>query len=147
MLYPSPESNLLEAIDGTQELAGMFVRRGTTLGLKEGVELSEFLHQINKEKKIEQFEMKLVEKETAVPSYLSSDLKIILGYLDKKFEFVEKKADYLLQNNIMKQDLNRLLSLTAQRRGLVIPNQAILKHIETSEFVEIKSFPKMMSDD
>ena len=152
VLYPSPESALLEAIDvgfrgmsgaialkqETTELVGMFVRRGAALGLKEGAEVPKFAHHRTKET--------IAEHSSATTPSLSPELKILCEYFNQKFERIEKKMDYLLQDALMKHDLNQLLGIVALRRGLVLPSHAIMKHIETSPAVELRKFAKLQED-
>ena len=166
VLYPSPESSLLEAIDvgfrgmsgaiavnqGTQELVGMFVGRGAALGLKEGAELPEIIHYLSKKEEGREVSDTKLTEPTIIPS-LPSELKILCKYLGEKFdklekkvEIVDKKVDYLLQNTLLKHDINQVLTIVAQRRGLIVPGHIIAKHIETGSAVEIRSFAKLQED-
>ncbi len=97
VVYPSPESELLEALDvgfrgmsgalalkqETAEVVGMFVGRGTALGLKMNVELPDFFETKNQEKEtIESYFEKSQPDKIEAPSEAASL---------KKYELAEAK--------------------------------------------------------
>jgi len=63
--------------------------------------------------------------------------------MDSKINNIDDTTSYLVENSIMKHDLNNLLNIVALRRGLIISSQTILHHITESQYVNITAFAKL----
>ena len=179
VLYPSPESSLLEAIDvgfrglsgaialrrETPQLAGMFVVRGAALGLKENAKLPDFIKTSDLAKDAFKDALSkattLTTEPVVMPSmspelrtvceYLEARLDNRIGMLENKLENgirkLEDKVDYLVNNTLMRSDLQNLLSVAALKRGLIVSSQAIHDHIKTGQSVEVKAFAELQVDE
>lgn len=117
VLYPSPESYLLEVIDvgfrgmsgaialeqETMQIVCMFVRRGAAVGLKEGAQALKFVRSQDKDIIVERLDpiqieatltnsIPTISSPNAMPSLLP-ELKILCEHIEQKFERLEKKID------------------------------------------------------
>lgn len=114
VLYPSPESQLLEALDvgfrgmsgavalkhGTKQVLGLFVGKGTALGLKENAELPEFLKASRKEK---------AEVQTTVKwSHLKESSVVTAEKTDPSLNLTASNSEIINMTQLFLQELKKV---------------------------------------
>jgi hypothetical protein len=129
-VYPSPRSQLLEAldvgfkgmsgalvtsaIDGQSKVIGMLLRRGTPIDLRK--------KSVKQHSTVTTFNGNVIHHEymSAVTPDDESVLSL-LRQMNRRFDNLEKKFEDLEKKVLTTDDLDRLLNVTAMRRSIVMP--------------------------